>query len=377
MLDGFDPGISLWVALGVSVALAAFLITARLHYLAMPKLGTTGRGPGASNPKTVDCIVIIPARNEAAMIAGAVRSFPHDTVIVVDDQSEDGTAEAARNAGAGVLKAPDLARGAMGKSNACAAGARALTSKWILFADADTRFEPGFLDAVVAWAEAGGFALVSVYLKADGDSWGARMLLPLASALYFCGISPRGNAQAAFNGQCVLALRNAYEFVGGHAAVLTSRIGDAKLAALAERHRLKIATVRAPGWGSVRFRGLWRTIERSGARFMMLQPWIGVTILLAALSMTLWLPVLAWLAIDRQWMAAGAFAILPVALAWTWYRSWRAMAAPVAVYFLLPMIANALAAALTGRRVEWKGPRYDIGDGSDHAGSRRRHRGAR
>ena len=51
-------------------------------------------------------MVIIPARNEEAVIARAVRSLPPDTVIVVDDHSEDRTAEAARQAGAGVLPAP-------------------------------------------------------------------------------------------------------------------------------------------------------------------------------------------------------------------------------------------------------------------------------
>jgi chlorobactene glucosyltransferase len=351
VLDGFDPDLSLWVALGVGVVAAAFLITARLHYLSMPKL------TAASDPDTppADCMVIIPARDEAATIGDAVRSFPHDTVIVVDDGSVDGTAEIARKAGAGVLKAPEVPRGAMGKAGACAMGARALTSKWILFADADTRVAPRFLDTAVAWAEADGLAFASVHLKPAGDSWGARMVLPLAVALYFCGIRPRSNAQGVFNGQCVLVRRDAYEFVGGHSAVLTSRVEDVKLAALAQRHRLKVATARAPALGLVQFRELWSTVERSGARFMMLNPWIGLVTLLAALSLALWLPVLAWLWSDDQRIVAAVFAILPVALLWPWYKNWRAIAAPLAIYFLLPMIANGFLAALTGRHVEWKG----------------------
>src|SRR5262249_28414270 len=108
----------------------------------------------ASGEAPPDCMVVIPARNEESNIARAVTSFPHDTVIVVDDHSEDGTAEAARKAGAGVLPAPALVRGAVGKSNACGAGARVLNSRWVLFADADTWYDPGFLDAAVACAEA-------------------------------------------------------------------------------------------------------------------------------------------------------------------------------------------------------------------------------
>ncbi len=88
-------------------------------------------------------MVVIPARNEEGNIGAAVRSLPPDSVIVVDDFSNDKTAEEAREAGAGVLPAPQPLDGAVGKSNACMEGARVLTSRWILFADADTRFEPG------------------------------------------------------------------------------------------------------------------------------------------------------------------------------------------------------------------------------------------
>jgi glycosyltransferase involved in cell wall biosynthesis len=334
---------------GVAVLIAAFLIAARLHYAAMPELKATTEAAERPN-----CMVIIPARDEAQIVGEAVRSFPHDTVIVVDDFSDDATADVARKAGAGVLQAPDLARGAMGKSNACAGGARVLTLKWILFADADVRVAPGFLNAIVAFAEAQSLALVSVYLEPEADWFGAGLTLPFAVALYFCGVRPRANLQAGFNGQCILVRRDAYEFVGGHSAVLTSRIEDVKLAALAERHRLKIATVRAPALGRVRFRQLHRTIRRSGARFMMLSPWIGVAILIAAVTLALWLPAFVWLLLDGEFLAATAFAILPMALAWGWYRSWRVIAAPVAIYFLFPAILAGLMAALTGRRVAWK-----------------------
>ena len=140
-------------------------------------------------------MAIIPARNEEAVIARAVRSLPPDTVIVVDDHSEDGTAEAARQAGAGVLPAPPLPRNGIGKANACAAGARALTSRWILFTDADTWFEEGFLPAVVAAAEASGVSLLSIYLQPECETFAERVLVPYARALFFCGGNPKRNPQ--------------------------------------------------------------------------------------------------------------------------------------------------------------------------------------
>jgi glycosyltransferase involved in cell wall biosynthesis len=126
---------------------------------------------------------------------------------VVDDHSDDRTAENARKAGAGVLPPPDLPRGAIGKSNACAAGARLLTSRWILFADADTWYEPGFLESAVAAAEAGPLDFLSIYLRPEYRGVSAHLLGPLAVALYFCGSNPRRDPAALFNGYLLVRRR--------------------------------------------------------------------------------------------------------------------------------------------------------------------------
>ena len=153
--------ISVWAALVLGLLLAALVWRSRRNYRGLPSLLLPAR---SSQP--VDCMVVIPARNEEGNIGAVVRSLPPDSVIVVDDFSTDKTAEEARAAGAGVLPAPQPIAGAVGKSNACMEGARVLTSRWILFADADTRFEPGFVESAVAAAEAGKIDFLSVYLRA-------------------------------------------------------------------------------------------------------------------------------------------------------------------------------------------------------------------
>ena len=72
---------------------------------------------------------------------------------MVDDNSNDGTAKEAESAGAGVLKAGKLPKGALGKPHACMVGAQAIGTKWILFADADTWFEPGVMESLLHAAE--------------------------------------------------------------------------------------------------------------------------------------------------------------------------------------------------------------------------------
>ena len=353
MLNGLVPSLDpdLWFAFAVFFAMTGFFIKAWLNYLAIPKVP-----PCSADATPPDCMVVIPARNEQGCIGRAVRSFPHDTVIVVDDHSEDGTAEAARAAGAGVLPAPDLAPGVIGKSNACLAGARVMTSRWILFTDADTWVEPGFLDSIVTFAEANGVSFLSVYLRPECETLGERLMGPLAMALFFCGVSARADPATAFNGQCMLVLREAYEFAGGHAPVLSSMFEDVKLAALAQRHRLKFAVARTNVLGHVRLRELWSGIERNAFRFLQVPLSSGVIILLATLAATLWAPTLAWLLMDRKWVAAGLFALVPVALLGNWYRNpLAALLAPFGICAVVPAVFNGLIAAMTGRRVKWKG----------------------
>lgn len=349
--------LSLWVAGALAVILLILFAVSRWRYNAVPRIPPVGRGAGSP---PADCMVVIPARNEEAMIGRAVRSLPHDTVIVVEDHSEDRTAELAREAGAGVLPAPDLPGKGNGKANACAAGARALTSRWVLFADADTWFEPEFLDAVVGHAEARGLSLLSIYLDPEYRGIAEHALVPYARALAFCGFGCVPNPRALFSGQCLLARLDSYHFIGGHGAVVTQITEDLKLSMLAERHRLKLATARATGLGHARmytgYAGVRSGIERQAFRFMMVNPMIGVVILCAALLAALWLPVLAWLAWEKQWIAAAVFAMAPTLLLWPWYRNaGSALMAPAALYWILPVLGRGLISALFGRPVRWKG----------------------
>ncbi len=350
-----DRQLASLVTFGVAVAISGLLLVSRRRYSSLPQIPAP-----VGNSALPDCMAIIPARNEAAVIARAVRSLPPDTVIVVDDHSEDGTAEAARKAGAGVLPAPPLPRNGIGKANACAAGARALTSRWILFTDADTWFEEGFLLAVVARAESSGVSLLSIYLQPEYETFAERVLVPYARALFFCGASPKRNPNIFFSGQCLLVRREPYMFLGAHGAVGGQLVEDVKLTLLAQRHQLKCAIARATGLGHARMYaglpGIRTGIERHAFRFMLVSQWIGVSIVLAALIVALWLPLLVWLAAHRHFMAAAVFAFLPSVLLRFWYGSWpRSLWAPLAIYGMLPILARGLVSALIGKPIVWKG----------------------
>jgi glycosyltransferase involved in cell wall biosynthesis len=347
-LIDLDP--SIWGAAAVAVLMVAWTIWSRRNFRAIPEILPI---PKASASHPLDCMVVIPARNEEAVIGRTVRSLPPDSVIVVDDFSDDATAAQAEKAGAGVLHAPELLPGALGKSNACLEGARVLTSRWILFTDADTWFEPGFLESIVSAAESSNTDFLSLYLQPAYETLSASILGPLFVALYFCGANPRSDPAATFCGQCVLVRRSAYEFVGGHKALLNYLNEDVKMAALAQRHRLAFAVARAGplGKGSIDP----RDFERNAHRFTIVSLWIGTRIMLAGLTFALWIPALAWLLVKQHWIAAAVFALVPVALLAPWYGFPRAFLVPFAILRMVPLLLRCMVGALASRHVEWKG----------------------
>ena len=139
--------------------------------------------------------IIIPTYNEAANIAAVVESLfkyapAHSIeVLVVDANSLDGTAEAARQAGATVLQSPKPGRAAQMNH-----GARHATGEVLYFVHADVGIHPEYV-ATIAAAVAQGyqagcyrFRFASTHLLLRINSYGTR----------FKGLMSRGGDQTLF-----------------------------------------------------------------------------------------------------------------------------------------------------------------------------------
>ena len=349
-----------WVALAVALGITGFLLKSRFHYRLLPEL------PEQPLPEEQDISVVIPARDEDANIARVVSSFGQAPVVVVDDGSQDRTAEVARKAGAVVIPAPPLAAKSMGKPSACLAGALASDSRWILFVDADTWYRPSFLNSLANYARAEKLHAASVFLKQERITWAERMLLPYAFALYFCGVNSRNvnnpkSREALANGQCLLFQRQAYSFIGTHAAVAGSVIEDVALARLLKRHRMNTRVLRAERLGSVRmydsFGAIWRGFQKNSFRFLMVNPLSGAQVVLASTLLTSYVPMLIWLLLEGHPLIALLFAAVPSLVLLPWYGSADALLAPAAIYLFQIIALNAMATSLFGRKAVWKGRR--------------------
>jgi chlorobactene glucosyltransferase len=190
--------------------------------------------------------VIIPARNESAVIETVVRSvlathYRRLELIVVDDRSTDDTAARvarliAGDARARLLAGAPLPDGWYGKPWACLQGARAATGDLLLFTDADTTHGPELLGRAVAALEREPADLVTVAPHQRCVTFWERLIMPqvwlLLGLRYHPGRVTRARRErdAIANGQFILTTRAAYQAVGTHEAVRHEVAEDLALA---------------------------------------------------------------------------------------------------------------------------------------------------
>jgi hopene-associated glycosyltransferase HpnB len=222
----------------------------------------TGRGAfwrvaAASSPprpagRGASVVVVIPARDEAEVIGAAVASLTRQcfagviNLIVVDDGSSDGTAEAAAAAARANDALPRLQlvrgsappRGWTGKLWALAQGvAAAPAADYFLFTDADIQHGPHSVATLVATAEAQGRDLVSHMVRLSTVSVAERLLIP-AFVFFFLKLYPPAwiaaprekHKLAAAAGGCILIRPAALERSGGLEAIRSCIIDDCALA---------------------------------------------------------------------------------------------------------------------------------------------------
>ncbi len=225
-----------------TLALAAWLYLYMLHgrfWQAGPTL------PTAAPVLAPAVAVVVPARDEAAVVARSVGSLLRQDyagplrIVLVDDGSADNTAVIACALPSAdcltVLRGTARPPGWAGKLWAVHQGVARTDAPWLLLTDADIEHDPAHVATLVAAAERQGADLVSEMVALRCVDWAERALVPafvyLFQLLYpFAWVNDGLRATAAAAGGTVLVRRAALERVGGIAAIAGALIDDVALA---------------------------------------------------------------------------------------------------------------------------------------------------
>lgn len=357
--------------------------------------------------------LIVPAHNEQDVISDLVRSllaqdYPALRIVFVLDRCTDDTERIVRelvgdDARVEVLINTQCPEDWSGKTHALWRGVQdsvgARDAELLLFADADTIFDPGLTRATVALLRERGLDLLSLLSRLTCDRWFERLVQPAAAfelvRQYPLDYVNRAERPRAFaNGQFMLFRRDLYERMGGHQAVKHHLLEDIALARLLDKRKRKMPSrwgvfmsgdgAADPAAGMLRCRMYrdWKVFQRGWKRIYseaalrrpgQLTEWAwrlrltGVVLPLAPLA-TLVAAVWTWRANDLPLtvalLMAGAAGLI---VAWTAlaciYHGQRARLSWLALYPLgawrtAALLAEAARDLRKGKPTMWAGRAY-------------------
>ncbi len=369
----------------VAASVSAILLTMtliNLWVLGRPGVAVTG------DPRLVS--ICIPARNEAPNIEACVKGLlasnhPNVEVLVYDDQSTDATSTILRSLcdiDPRVRTTPTLPlpEGWNGKQHACWRLAAAAKGDWLLFTDADVRFEPDAVGTALSEADRLQADLISGFPRQITRTFAESLIVPMIFFVLFSYLPfPRMRlsndpAASAGCGQFLFVSRRGYDACGGHAGFKDSMHDGIRMPRAVRRAGLQSDLADITGVTSCRMysgsASTWRGFAKNAYEGL------GSPFLLLFLSIThLSAQVLPWMVL--AWSGFAAFNPVPagvntVAVGWAaiavalmivqrlilagWSRTplWTAVLHPLALLAVTALQWHSFGIHLSGQRA-WKG----------------------
>ena len=328
-----------------------------------------------------DVDIVVPARDEAHTIAAAIGSLLAQDyrgkfrVILVDDNSTDGTAALAGTAAnLTVITLQSKPMGWSGKLWALSQGVEASQAPVLLFTDADIVHDPRHLSSLVAKLLQSRLELVSEMVRLNCASLAERALVPafvyFFQMLYpFSRVNDPTSSAAAAAGGTVLIRRDVLQRIGGIDAIRNSLIDDVALAKAVKTcgpiflgHSGLAASIRP----YPRFADVWHMVSRTA--FTQLRYSAALLVLTLLALTTVWLVPVAAILFGRGWQFAfglTAFGLsvasyLPTLRRYRRNRMWAMMLPLIALFYMTATVGSAVNYWL-GRGTRWKSRAYGSG----------------
>lgn len=329
--------------------------------------------------------IVVPARNEADGIAQSVTSllsqdYPALSLIVVDDDSHDGTAEVARRAAA-ALGAEDLLTVLTGQplpprwtgklwavKQGIAAAEEKFAPQYLMLTDADIVHAPDTLSWLVSHSSQHGLVLNSLTARWRCDNLAERVHIPafiyFFAMLYpFAWVNRADHPMAGAAGGCMLLRSDALRNAGGIDVIRDALIDDCALAAAMKKQgpiwlglTERVQSIRPyASWGDIR-----RMVARSAYAQLNYSP-LALVGTIAGMTLTYLVPVLfalcgsglAQLAGILAW-ALMAISFQPVLRLYRLSPLWGLAVPAISFLFMLYTLDSAYQYA-AGKGGSWKG----------------------
>lgn len=327
-----------------------------------------------------DLTVLVPARNEAPQIAITLAAIANQgsglRIILVDDQSEDGTAEIARGLGVQnltIVAGETPPAGWVGKLWALEQGRKQVQTAITLLLDADIELKPGTMAALRATMQDARLDFVSLMAHLRMGGFWEKLLVP--AFVYFFKLlypfrlsnSPTTRFIAAAAGGCIMLRTPVLETIGGFAAIKDALIDDCALARLVKQNGFKTWIGLTHSAISQRpyttLRSFWDMVARTAFSQLRYSFWL-LTICTIGMVTMFAVPVLGIVANDGVILGAAAttFVImastyLPILKFYERTPYW-ALALPLIGTLFLAMTWSSAIRYLRGEKSRWKGRTY-------------------
>jgi hypothetical protein len=365
---------------GLALVAVAALGQLAWGYLQIPSLADVP--PVTGDPPRVS--IVVAARDEeryieAATLAFLAQTYPSFELIVVDDRSQDGTAEILRrmatsDARIRVVRIETLRSGWLGKCHALQTGSEHAGGEWLLFADADVVLTSDALSRAIRLATVETADHLAVAPTLILPTWPLALVVNYFMMWFLLWLrpwkasDPRSSAFVgigAFN----LVRASAYRAVGGHSRIALRPDDDIMLGKVLKRAGCRQLLASADGLVTVEWYRSLAELARGFRKNAFAGLGYSTLMVVGTVIGNLALAVLPFAAV---WITGGAeralYALAAVAQVAAYAgpaivhrtRPWLAPLYPVAAVLFIGILVAAVARTLRERSIDWRGTRYSL-----------------